>query len=105
MESPFLSGLFPAENFSLIAVILGMPLLGAFVNGVWGKQLGKAAVRLMALAAVGTSFAASLVSFLALHRLVQAEKGEHVKLAWTVREGMHTNGGNSRRPVPTHLKV
>ena len=33
--------LFPANDYALIAVILGMPLLGAFVNGVWGKRLGK----------------------------------------------------------------
>ena len=42
------------------------PLLGAFVNGVWGQQLGKRAVRFMALAAVGRQFVASVVTFLAL---------------------------------------
>ncbi len=41
--------LFPANDYALIAVILGMPLLGAFVNGVWGKRLGDSAVQLMAL--------------------------------------------------------
>jgi NADH-quinone oxidoreductase subunit L len=96
MES-ILSSLFPPQDFSLIAVILGMPLLGAFVNGVWGKQLGKSAVRLMALAAVGVSFVAAVVAFLALHTLVDKTKGtsgtaEHVKLVWSVWEWMHTNG-------------
>src|SRR5262249_47057511 len=89
--------------FSLIAVILGMPLLGAFVNGVWGKQLGKAAVRMMALAAVGVSFAAALVAFLSLHSLVEHEKGEHVKLAWTAWGWMHTNRGMGAI-VPIDLK-
>ena len=55
--------IFPANNFALLVVILGMPLVGAFVNGVFGKRLGKAAVRLMALTALGVSFAASLLSF------------------------------------------
>ncbi len=32
-----LLSLFPENDFALIAVILGMPLLGAFVNGVWGR--------------------------------------------------------------------
>ena len=36
--------LFPSNDFTLIGVILGMPLLGAFVNGIWGPRLGKDAV-------------------------------------------------------------
>ncbi len=59
----FLTLLFPADDFSLVAVVLLLPLVGAFVNGVFGKRLGKEAVRLMALAAVGGSFFASLVAF------------------------------------------
>ena len=58
--------LFPEADFSLIAVVLGMPLLGAAVNGIWGKRLGKEAVRLMALTAVGVSFLAAVVTFLDL---------------------------------------
>ena len=50
-----MESLFPHDNFSLIAVILGFPLLGAFVNGVWGRQLGKEAVRVMALPSGRTS--------------------------------------------------
>src|SRR3954466_13695164 len=58
-----LSQMFPPEDFSLLAVILGLPALGAFVNGVFGKRLGKDAVRLMALVALGGSFVASLLAF------------------------------------------
>ncbi len=114
MESGVLSTLFPAENFSLIAVILGMPLLGAFVNGIWGKRLGNNAVRLMALSAVGVSFLASVVSFASLYALVHASgvtKGEHgesmhehVKLAWTAWEWMHTTGGKSVVTIPINVK-
>ena len=55
-----LLSLFPADNFSLLAVIMGLPLLGAFVNGVFGRRLGKDAVRLMTLAVTGASFAAEM---------------------------------------------
>ena len=49
--------IFPAGDFALLALILGMPLVGAFVNGVFGKRLGKDAVRLMALSALGSRWA------------------------------------------------
>ena len=57
---------FPASNFTLLAIVLALPALGAFVNGIFGKRLGKQGVRLMALAAVGGSFLASVATFLAL---------------------------------------
>ena len=50
---------FPASNFTLLALVLLLPALGAFVNGIFGKRLGKEAVRLMALAAIGGAFVAS----------------------------------------------
>src|SRR5579859_3383532 len=95
-----LLSVFSPNDFALLAVILGLPLLGALVNGVWGRRLGKQAVRLMALAAVGTSFLASVVAVIELHQLVDAHKGSHVKLSWTAWEWMHTNGGASAHPIP-----
>ena len=98
MKSLF--SLFPANSFTLIAVILAMPLIGAFVNGVFGRRLGKNAVRLMTLAAVGASFAAAILTFLALDSAVGASATEamvdghkvthhgHVKLTWTAWEWM-----------------
>ena len=71
---------FPASSFSLLAVVLLLPLLGAFVNGVFGKRLGKQGVRLMALSAIGGSFLASLLTFLMLPRGESAEEGG--RLAW-----------------------
>ena len=97
--------LFPSNDYTLIAVILGMPLLGAFVNGVWGKHLGKAAVRLMALTAVGVSFLASVAAFITLSQLANASGGEeHVKLAWNAWEWMHTTGGAGGATVPIDVK-
>jgi NADH-quinone oxidoreductase subunit L len=58
-----LENLFPADDFTLVPIILGLPLVGAFINGIFGKRLGKDAVRLMALSAIGISFLASLLAF------------------------------------------
>src|SRR5262245_50646624 len=100
--------LFPPNEYALIAVILGMPLLGAIVNGIWGKRLGNSAVRFMALAAVGISFAASVVAFVALAAHVreaeEAHMDAHVKLAWTAWEWMHTTGGQGTGTVPIEVK-
>jgi NADH-quinone oxidoreductase subunit L len=101
--APILS-LFPPGDFSLIAVILLLPLVGAFVNGIWGRRLGKAAVRLMTLTAVGGSFIAATLAFAALHTYVDAEHHEHVKLAWTAWAWMHTNGGYDRATIPIDLR-
>lgn len=88
----FLLSLFPnpEANFPLIAVILGLPLLGALINGVFGKRLGPDGVRTMALSAVGGSFLAALVAFILLYlRVQEATAGlaegspvPHVKFVW-----------------------
>jgi NADH-quinone oxidoreductase subunit L len=57
---------FPSTDFALIAIVLLLPAIGAFVNGVFGKRLGKDAVRLMALSAIGGAFLASVLTFLML---------------------------------------
>jgi NADH-quinone oxidoreductase subunit L len=94
--------LFSAKDYALIAVILGMPLLGAFVNGVWGKRLGKPAVKLMALAAVGVSFVAAVVAFIALAQVVSEDRDG--KLSWNAWEWMHTTGGSDGGNVPIAFK-
>jgi NADH-quinone oxidoreductase subunit L len=70
---------FPQDNFALLAVVLLLPALGAFVNGVFGKRLGKEAVRLMALSALGGAFFASLLTFLLLPH---GHEGHASKLYW-----------------------
>ena len=71
----------PGSSFPLLAVILGMPMLGAFINGIFGKRLGPPGVRLMALSSVGVSFAAAIVTFLML-RHAGAGAGQHVRFVW-----------------------
>ncbi len=102
-----LFSLFAANDFSLIAVIMAMPLLGAFVNGIFGRRLGKQAVRMMALSAIGISFACAVVTFAGLNDLADAAKhdGGHAKakLAWTAWEWMKGSGFNGAR-IPFELK-
>ncbi len=77
-----LMGLFPSDDFTLLAVIVLLPLIGAFVNGVFGKRLGREAVTLMGLGAVGASFILSVATFLVL-REHQAEDAERAaRLVW-----------------------
>jgi NADH-quinone oxidoreductase subunit L len=60
-------------------MVLALPALGAFVNGVFGKRLGKKGVRMMALSAIVGSFIASLATFLVL----ATSHEEGAKLSWT----------------------
>jgi len=100
--------LFPAQDFSLIAVVMALPLLGAFVNGVFGPRLGKDAVRLMTLVVTGASFAAAIATFIALDGVIGATKTTqmiqehggaahevvkhgHAKLFWTAWEWMRAS--------------
>jgi NADH-quinone oxidoreductase subunit L len=77
-----LQAIFPERNFTLLAVILVLPLLGALVNGLFGRRLGKEAVSLMALTAIGGSFLASVATFLMLR--AKQEASEHAaRLSWT----------------------
>jgi NADH-quinone oxidoreductase subunit L len=113
-----LFSLFPANDFSLIAVILAMPLLGAFVNGVFGRRLGKDAVRLMTLAAVGVSFVAAVLTFIAVDIAAGAAattsmvdghevtRAGHEKLTWTAWEWMRVSGlRDSTIPIDIKFSV
>ncbi len=112
MHPGLMATLFPRDDFSLMGIILGMPLLGALVNGIWGKRLGKPAVRVMGVATVVVSFVAAVVTFIVLDGRIDAtahtEAGkmvhDHVRLTWTVWHWMHTNGGPGATDVPVEVK-
>ena len=72
---------FPPGDFGLLAVVLLAPAIGAFVNGVFGKRLGKEAVRLTALSALAVSFAFSVITFLTVAR-PDVEKVKWVAWSW-----------------------
>src|SRR3954471_14485142 len=76
-----LEELFPASDYTLLAFIVLLPLLGAVVNGVFGKRLGREAVTLMGLGSVFVSFLFSVVTFFVLHE--HGGEGEvSTKLVW-----------------------
>src|SRR6185369_16506306 len=100
-----LKNIFPAENFTLVAIILALPAIGAFVNGIFGKRLGKEGVRLMALTAMGGSFLASLLAFtmlVAAGRVAPGHEHEAVHefkfTAWHWLD-LSTSGGFGTSPL------
>jgi NADH-quinone oxidoreductase subunit L len=97
MESLF--SLFPKNDSTLLGFIVLLPLIGAFVNGVFGKRLGREAVTLMGLASIFGSFLMSVAAFSMLREL-QAESPEQpARLAWSgwewVRLSLSGQGGES----------
>jgi NADH-quinone oxidoreductase subunit L len=81
-----LEELFPAGDYTLLAFIVLLPLLGAVVNGVFGKRLGREAVTLMGLGSVFVSFLFAVVTFFVLKS--HSGEGEAPKLAWRGWEWM-----------------
>src|SRR6186713_14762 len=92
---------FPPHDFALLGVILALPLLGAFVNGVFGKRMGKEAVTLMALAAVGVSFIASLASFLMLKDLQVGDRP--ARLVWTAWDWFSVSAAGDGMHIPIRM--
>ncbi len=92
---------FPADDFAIIGLILALPLLGAFVNGVFGKRLGKDGVRTMALAVMALAFAGSVATFLAVAALPTADN-QIARLSWTAWEWFSVTGP-LRRTVPIEV--
>lgn len=96
-----LNQIFPAQNFTLLGVILGLPAIGALVNGLFGKRLGKEAVTVMALTAVFGAFIASLISFCMLGHASEGTE-EHVRLYWHAWEWMSLGG---QGPLPMDMRA
>src|SRR5450432_500699 len=87
-----IEALFPANDYTLLAFIVLLPLLGAAVNGVFGKRLGKEAVSLLALSVIFVSFALAVVTFLGLSH---AQEGESAaRFYWKGWEWFHLTQQN-----------
>jgi NADH-quinone oxidoreductase subunit L len=75
-----LLSLFPKHDVTLLAFIVLLPLIGAAINGLFGKRLGREAVTLMGLAVIFGSFLLSVAAFLMLK---EQQSGEiAARLAW-----------------------
>ena len=95
--------LFPAKDFTLLLVIVALPLLGAFVNGVFGKRLGKEAVTLMALVAIGASFLASVAAFAVLQQLQEGEQA--ARLYWNGWQWLSVSTRHDTASVPIEFSL
>src|SRR5688572_21128960 len=96
-----LASVFPPNDFALLLVILGAPLLGAFVNGIFGKRAGDEAVSLMALTAIGVSFAASVAAFMMLR---DYQRGDEVaRFVWTGWDWMRVSARDDAGSVPIRI--
>ena len=82
-----IEALFPANDYTILAFIVLLPLLGAAVNGIFGKRLGKEAVTLLALSVIFIPFVLSVVTFFALGH---AQEGtEAARFYWKGWEWFH----------------
>jgi NADH-quinone oxidoreductase subunit L len=90
---------FPHNDFAILALVLALPAIGAFVNGVFGKRIGKEGVRLMALAAIGGAFLFSLVTFLSLPHGAEGHAG---RLTWSAYHWFSVTG-QVGRTVPVDV--
>ncbi len=93
--------IFPADDFGLLLVILVMPLLGAIVNGLFGRRLGKPAVTLMALSAVGVSFIACVATYGML--LSQHSGEEPARFLWHGWKWLEISGNKDLQLVPIEV--
>ncbi|MFO0627338.1 MAG: NADH-quinone oxidoreductase subunit L [Polyangiales bacterium] len=76
----------PADQYAVLGWIVLLPLIGAFINGIWGKQLGRQGVYIAGVGAVASSFALSILAFVALlksggHAAGAEQAGEHAEHA------------------------
>ena len=90
------------NNYAPILVIVVMPLLGAIVNGIFGKRLGRSAVTLMALTAVGASFIASAFTVWLLIDAGHAEVPV-TRFLWDGWEWLRLSGINDSREIPVRF--
>jgi NADH-quinone oxidoreductase subunit L len=103
MEDLF--ALFPKDDSTLLAFIVLLPLLGAFVNGVFGKRLGREAVTLMGLASIFGSFVLSVAGFFMLREL-QAETPDFAaRLAWNGWHWVSVSAPKGEIPVAVALSL
>src|SRR5574341_673951 len=101
MNTSELLALFPPKDFALLGFILGLPLIGAIFNGVFGKRVGREAVSLMALACIAFSFLGSVAAFLLV---LDQQKGEQaVRFTWTAWEWITVAGRHDTTRIPIEV--
>jgi NADH-quinone oxidoreductase subunit L len=64
------------DRYLVLGLILLCPLLGAIINGFFGKRIGREGVYITAVATVGMSFLFSLFAYFTLYKTVHAPVAE-----------------------------
>ncbi|MFO0646718.1 MAG: NADH-quinone oxidoreductase subunit L [Polyangiales bacterium] len=54
------------DTYSVLGWIVWLPVIGALINGIWGKKLGRQGVYIAGIGAVGASFLLSILAFFTL---------------------------------------
>jgi len=96
-----LTELFPPANFTLLGFILLLPLLGAFVNGIFGKRLGREGVTLLGLSVIFAAFVGAIITYAML--IEHGHDGAAPKfhfMAWNWLELQGAGNGMTFRAVP-----
>ncbi len=67
------------DAYSVLGWIVWLPVIGALINGIWGKKIGRQGVYIAGIGAVGASFLLSLLAFFTLlksgHAPAEAAQG------------------------------
>jgi NADH-quinone oxidoreductase subunit L len=91
-----------SQNFTLLALALLLPLLGAIVNGLFGQRLGKRGVRTMALSVMAGSFACSLLTFATIVT-APAVEGKATRVVWHAWRWFNMRGSAGQN-IPIDVK-
>ncbi|MBI5517502.1 MAG: NADH-quinone oxidoreductase subunit L [Deltaproteobacteria bacterium] len=73
------------DHYGVLGWVVALPLLGAVINGLYGKRLGREGVYIAGIASVAGSFLLSLVAFAALLKSGHAPSGGGAEAAEHVR--------------------
>ena len=63
------------DTYSVLGWIVWLPVIGALINGIWGKKIGRQGVYIAGITSVAASFALSLLAFIALVKANQHAPG------------------------------
>ncbi len=56
------------DTYSVLGWIVWLPVIGALINGIWGKKIGRQGVYIAGIGAVGASFLLSILAFFTLYK-------------------------------------
>ncbi len=90
------------DTYSVLGWIVWLPVIGALINGIWGKKLGRQGVYIAGIGAVGTSFLLSILAFFTLlksgHAPAEAAEGANAAAGEAAHAAQHMLSFVARAP-------